>query len=73
MNSYSDNSLSNFYTPLKNKQKSALEADKLLYVETTSNKNQNYSFSNNQHIDFSLSEDLVRERFLEFSMNYLQL
>jgi len=72
MNSYSDNSLSNFYTPL-NKQKSALEADKLLYVETTSNKNQNYSFSNNQHIDFSLSEDLVRERFLEFSMNYLQL
>jgi len=72
MNSYSDNSLSNFYTPL-NKQQPALEADKLLYVETTSNKNQNYSFSNNQHIDFSLSEDLVRERFLEFSMNYLQL
>ncbi len=72
MNSYSDNSLSNFYTPL-NKQKPALEADKLLYVETTGNKNQNYSFSNNQHIDFSLSEDLVRERFLEFSMNYLQL
>jgi hypothetical protein len=72
MYSNTDNSLSNFHTPL-NKKKPVLEAHKLLCIEITRNKNQNYSLSNNQHIDSGLSEDLVRERFFEFSMNYLQL